>query len=170
LVDRAPRLGLWCAEETSSAQWTISVPSLHLLTPRREEARKGRYACEGHTHPRALLLPQRHRASLGGAGPVMLRFLPSTLLLNMKQEATDGFVREPRGCCHCPERFVLLHDTLHHGRPMGSGKTVRQACWPWPPFASHRRRTGVSGFVLSQQVLDLERQFSRRGKEERKNW
>ena len=41
LLDRPPVLGLWCAEETSSAQWTIGLPSLHLLTRRREEARKG---------------------------------------------------------------------------------------------------------------------------------
>ena len=42
LLDRPPGLGLWCAEETSSAQWTIGLPSLYLLTRRREEASKER--------------------------------------------------------------------------------------------------------------------------------
>jgi hypothetical protein len=42
LLDRAPRLGLWCADGTSSAQWTIGVPSLHLLRRHREEASKER--------------------------------------------------------------------------------------------------------------------------------
>src|SRR6266487_3809742 len=36
------------------------------------------------------------------------------------------------------------------------------------PRSQHR--TGVSCFILSQQVLHLERQFSRRGKEEGANW
>jgi hypothetical protein len=52
---RAPRLHLWCAEETSSAQGCICVPSLHLQTRRREEASKGRGAGGDHTHPQALL-------------------------------------------------------------------------------------------------------------------
>src|SRR6266516_1854040 len=42
LLDRPPVLGLWCADETSSAQGTIGVPSLHLLTRHREEASKER--------------------------------------------------------------------------------------------------------------------------------
>ncbi len=41
LLYRSPVLRLLCADETSSAQWTIYVSSLHLLTLRREDARKG---------------------------------------------------------------------------------------------------------------------------------
>ena len=52
-----PVLCLWCVDETSSAQWTIFVPSLRLQTRRREDTRKGRCACRDHTHPQALLLP-----------------------------------------------------------------------------------------------------------------
>src|SRR3989440_5397265 len=54
LLDRPPGLGLWCAEETSSAQWTICLPTLHLQTRRREEARKGRWAGGDHAHAQAL--------------------------------------------------------------------------------------------------------------------
>jgi hypothetical protein len=42
--------------------------------------------------------------------------------------------------------------------------------WPWSPFATHRRRTGGSGFTMSEHLLHHERQFPRRGKEEGKNW
>src|SRR5438067_560093 len=42
VLDRPPVLCLWCAEETSSAQGTSCVPSLHLQTRRREEASKER--------------------------------------------------------------------------------------------------------------------------------
>jgi len=44
---RPPLLCLLCADETSSAQWTICVPSLLLQTLRGEDARKGR--CAGGT-------------------------------------------------------------------------------------------------------------------------
>jgi hypothetical protein len=52
-LHRTPRLCLWCAEETSSAQWTICVPCLHLLIRRRQEARKGRGAGGDQVHPEA---------------------------------------------------------------------------------------------------------------------
>jgi hypothetical protein len=74
---------LWCTDETRSAQWTICVPSLHLLILRREDARKGRWAGGDQVHPQALLLPGRHRASVGGTGPVPLRILLSMPLLDM---------------------------------------------------------------------------------------
>jgi hypothetical protein len=48
----------------------------------------------------------------------LLRFWLSTRLLHMKQEATDRFRRDSRGGCHSTERFVLLHHTLHHRRPL----------------------------------------------------
>ncbi len=100
VLDRPPVLRLWCADETSSAQWTICVPSLHLQTRRREEARKGRWAGGDQAHPQALLPSEHHRASVGGTGPVPLRFWPSTRLLHMKDEATDRFRRDPILLCN----------------------------------------------------------------------
>jgi len=106
---------LLCADETSSAQGTICVLSLHLLTLRREDARKGRGAGGDHAHPQALLLPGRHRASVGGKVPVELRFWLPTLLLDMKHDATDRFMRDTIRCCYGTERFLQLYHTLHHG-------------------------------------------------------
>jgi hypothetical protein len=63
-------------------------------------------------------LSGRHRASVGGTGPVPLRFWLSTPLLDMKQDAADRFVRDPIRCCHGTERFLLLHHTMHHRRPL----------------------------------------------------
>jgi hypothetical protein len=56
--------------------------------------------CRGdHTHPRALLLPGHHRASVVGTVPVQLSFLLSTLLLDRKHDATDRFMsRHPYRC------------------------------------------------------------------------
>ena len=170
MLDRPPVLGLWCAEETSSAQGTIGVPSLHLLTLRREEARKGRWAGGDHAHPQALLPSGHHRASVGGTGPVPLRFLPSTRLLHMKHKATDGFLRDPIRGCHGTERFFLLHHAMKDHRPVGRGNAICRVFWSWSPFATHRRRVGLMGFIVSEQVLHLEIQFPRRGQEEAKNW
>src|SRR2546429_2921239 len=132
----APGLRLWCADGTSSAQWTICVLSLRLLRLRWEEARKGRWARGGHAYPQALLLPGRHRGSVEGKIPVPLRILLSTRLLHMK-EATDRFMRDTKRCCHDAQRFLLLHHTMQHGRPQGSGKTVCRLLWPWPPLLDH---------------------------------
>jgi Ni,Fe-hydrogenase I cytochrome b subunit len=90
--------------------------------------------------------------------------------LDRKQEATDRLMRDTIRFCHFSEGFLLLHHTMQHHRPVFSGKSVVRVFRPWPPFANHRRRSGVSCFILSQQVLDLEIQFSRRGKEEGENW
>jgi len=170
LLDRPPGLGLWCAEETSSAQWTICLPTLHLQTRRREEARKGRGAGGDHAHPQALLPSGHHRASVGGTGPVPLRFWPSTLLLHMKHEATDRFRRDPILLCNRTKWFVVLHHAMNDHRPGFSGKTVFRMFWPWAPFATYRRRADIMCFVVSEQVLNLEIQVARRNKEEGKNW
>ena len=170
MLYRPPVLRLLCADGTSSAQRTISVVSLHLQALHREEARKGRWAGGNHAHPQALLLPERHRASVGGIGPVPLRFLPSTRLLGMKHEATDRFMGDPRDCCNSTERFVLLHHPMNDHRLVFDGKTVFGVFWPWSPFANPRRRIGVRGFTMSEHLLHLERQFPRRGKQEGKNW
>src|SRR5947209_2703410 len=41
---------------------------------------------------------------------------------------------------------------------------------PWAAFALHRKRAGIMGFTVSQQVLYLEIQFARQSKEEIENW
>src|SRR5437764_9258997 len=85
LLDRPSLLCLWCADETSSAQWTICVPSLHLLTWHREDASKERSmgSCAPHASISSLAA-RTSSCSGGGTGPAQLRFLPSTLLLDMK--------------------------------------------------------------------------------------
>ena len=95
-----------------------------------------------------------------------LHFLLSTLLLDMEHDATDRFMRDTICCCYGAERFLLLHHTMYYCRPVFSGKTVFRVYRPWSPFANHRRRADVICFVVSEQVLDLEIQFSSRSKEE----
>ena len=98
--------------------------------------------------------------------PVSLRVLLSTLLMRMKKKATDRFMRDTIGCCYGAQGFLLLHHTMNDQRPVFSGNTVCGVFWPWSPFANHRRRADVMCFVVSEQVLYLEIQFARRGKEE----
>ncbi len=87
----------------------------------------------------------------------------------MKKKATDRFRRDPRLLCNPTKWFGVLHHPMHDYRPVGRGKAICRAFWPWPPFANHRR-TGVRGFILSQQALNLEVQIARRNKEEGENW
>ncbi len=101
---------------------------------------------------------------------VALRFLLSTRLLSMKDEATDRLMRDPILICNCTKWFVVLHHTMKNHRPVFSGKSIVRVFRPWSPFANHRRRAGVRCFIVSQQVLHLEIQFASRGKEERENW
>ena len=83
---------------------------------------KERSMCRwGPRRSQALLLPGHYRASVVGTVPVPLRFLLSTLLLDMKHNATDRFMRDTIRCCHGTERFFLLHHTLHHCRPIQAG-------------------------------------------------
>ncbi len=96
---------------------------------------------------------------------VQLRFLLSMLLMRMKK-ATDRFRRDTIRGCHGAKRFLLLHHTLQHRRPLGSGKTVCRLLWSWSPMLDHSRRRAS----LSKQVLHLLIQSPRRGKEEGVNW
>jgi len=97
--------------------------------------------------------------------------LLSKRLLNRKKKATDRFVRDAIGGCHSTQRFLLLHHTMQHRRPLGSGKSVYRLHWPWTPLLDHHRRmASPSCFLFSKQALHLVIQFARRGKEERKNW
>ena len=75
----------------------------------------------------------------------------------------------------CSYRFILnwpiaLEAVEDDHRPVFSGNTVVRVFWSWSPFATHRRRAGIMGFIVSQQVLYLEIQVARRGKEEGANW
>jgi hypothetical protein len=108
---RSPLLGLFCVDETSSAQWTICVPSLQLLPLCRERARKGRCADGNHANPQALSLPGHHCASVVGTVPVQLSLLLSTLLLGMKHDETDRFMsRHPHRCLYraCKEDELVF--------------------------------------------------------------
>jgi hypothetical protein len=73
---------------------------------------------EDHTHLQALLLPGRHRASVVGIVTAQLRILRSTLLLDMKLNATDRFMRDSIGGYYGAERFYLLHHTMYQDRPL----------------------------------------------------
>ncbi len=88
----------------------------------------------------------------------------------MKKKATDRFMGDPILLCNPTKWFVGLHHPMKDHRPVGRGKALCRAFWPWPPFATHRRRTGFRGFILSQQVLHLEIQLASRDKEEGTNW
>lgn len=99
-----------------------------------------------------------------------LHFLLSTLLLKMKHDTTDRFMRDFICGCYGTERFLLLHHTKYDCRPEFGGNTIFRLFWPWSPFANKRRRADVIGSVVSEHVLDLEIQLASRSKEEGENW
>ena len=70
-----------------------------------------------------------------------LRFLLSTLFLNMKHDTTDRFMRDAICGCYGAERFFLLHHTLHDGRPQVSGNTIVRMFRPWSSALEKRRVT-----------------------------
>jgi len=88
----------------------------------------------------------------------------------MKKKATDRFVRDARGGCYGAQRFLLLHHTLHHHRPVGSGKTVSRVFRTWSSVLEKRRSASLTDVIFCQKVLHLEIQFTRRGKQEGANW
>jgi hypothetical protein len=86
---------------------------------------KGKPMCsEDHTDLQALLLPERNRAFVVGIVTAQLRILLPTLLLDMKHDAKDRFMRNSICGCYGSKRLLLLHHTMYHGRPLGSGNTV----------------------------------------------
>jgi hypothetical protein len=95
-----------------------------------------------------------------------LRFLLSMLLISMKEEATDRFIRDTILLCNCTKWFVVLHHTMNDHLPVFSGNSIFRVPWPWSPFANHRRRASLSSFIISKQTLHLLIQYSCRGKEE----
>ena len=110
----------------------------------------------------------RHRVFVGYIKCTVT--LLAILFLDMKQDATDRFMRDTICGCYGAERFFLLHHTMHDGRPVFSGNTVVRLFWPWSPFASQEEGWLLEMFIFRQQVLHLEIQFPRRGKEEVENW
>jgi hypothetical protein len=88
----------------------------------------------------------------------------------MKHEATDAFMPDTRGGCHCTKGFVGLSNTMRDLRLVGRGNAICRGFWSWTPFATRRRRADVRSFILSQQALNLEIQVASRSKEEGKNW
>jgi hypothetical protein len=101
---------------------------------------------------------------------MQLHILLSTLLLDMKHDATDRFMRDSIDCCYGAERFFLLHHTLHDGRPQVSWNTVVRMFRPWSSALEKRRVPPLNEFISCQKVVHLQIQFPRRGKEEVKNW
>jgi hypothetical protein len=82
--------------------------------------------------------------------------LLSTRLLKMKKKATDRFVRDSIRGCNCAQRFLLLHHTLHHHRPVFSGKTVSRVFRPWSSVLEKRRVASLTDVSFCQKVLHLE--------------
>jgi len=97
---------------------------------------------------------------------VPLRFLLSTLLMQMKKKATDRFVRDSIRGGYGAQRFLLLHHTLHHHRPVFSGKTVSRVFRPWSSVLEKWRLAPLTDVIFSKKLLELLIQFSRWGKEE----
>jgi hypothetical protein len=93
------------------------------------------------------------------------------LFRSSTNEATDRFMRDTILCCNRAERFFLLHNTVYHCRPMGSGNTICRVLWPWTLVLNHDRRSASrSRFILRKKVLNPLIQSPRRGQEEVENW
>ena len=84
-----------------------------------------------------------------------LRFLLSTLLLDMKHDATDRFMRDTICGCYGAERFLLLHHMLHDSRPQFSGNTIVRVFWPWSSVLRIGGWLSSSASSPSQQALHL---------------
>jgi hypothetical protein len=96
--------------------------------------------------------------------------LLSTLLLDIKHDATDRFMRDSIRGCYCTERFLLLHHTMYDCRPVFNGKTVFRVFRPRSSVLDHRRVASLKEFIFCKKALHLEIEFPRRGKEEGENW
>ncbi len=101
-----------------------------------------------------------------GTVSAQLSFLLSALLLDMKRNPADRFMRDTILLCNSTKWFTVLHQAMHDHWPVFSWNTVFEVFWPWSPFVNNRRRAGVMCFILSEQVLYLEIQCTSRSKEE----
>ncbi len=146
---------LLCVDEMCSTQWTICVPSRHYWNCARKM--KGRLLCRCGPRPSVSSRGARTASCLfRRIVTAQLSFLLSTLLLDMKHDATNRFMRDTVRCCYSAEGFLLLHHTMYYCRPKFSGNAVCRVFWPWSPFGNNRRRAGAICFVVSEHVLDLE--------------
>jgi hypothetical protein len=116
------------------------------------------------------VLSGQHHLSVIGTVTVQLRFLLFTLLLDMKHDATDRFMRDSIRCCYSAKWFLLLHHTLYDCRPKFSGNSIVQMFRSWSSVLEKRRVASLKEVILLRKVLHLEIQFPRRGKEEIENW
>ena len=82
-----------------------------------------------------------------------LRFLLSTLLLDMTHDATDRFMRDSICCRYSAERFFLLHHTMYDYWPKVSGDTVVRMFRPLPRMPYNRRNAALSFFIFGQKAL-----------------
>jgi len=67
-----------------------------------------------------------------------LSFLLSTLLLNMKDNATDRFMRDTILGCYGAEQFLLLYHTLYDCRPEFSWNTEFRMFRSWSSVLNKR--------------------------------
>jgi len=89
---------------------------------------------------------------------------------DMTYDAAYRFMRDVICGCNGAERFLLLHHTLHDGRPQVSWNTIVRMFRPRSSALEKRRVPTLNEFISRQKVLHLQIQFPRRGKEEVENW
>ena len=130
-------LCLLCADETCSTRWTIcafpgTYCSCAVKRHGKVEVQQGLHACVSS-------LVARTSSCLCLRSTVQLDFLLSTLLLGIKYNATDRFMRDSICGCYGAERFFLLHYTLHDCRPKFSWNTIVRMYRSWSSALEKRR-------------------------------
>jgi hypothetical protein len=94
------------------------------------------------------ILPTSKIATTLGMVTLQLRFLLPTLLLDMKHDATDRFMRDSIRCCYNVERFFLLQQTMYYCRPKFSENAVVLMSRPWSSMLNKRRVTSLNLFIF----------------------
>jgi len=61
------------------------------------------------------------------------------LVLNMKHDAADRFMRDSICGSYSAERFLLLHHTMHYDRPKFGRNTVVRMFRSWTSLLEKRR-------------------------------
>jgi hypothetical protein len=123
-------LGELLAEEMNSATMVVArevaaygVQAMPLLVDNQAAPVTLKIRVTAQQEPavnRSAPLAQRSVPCFGGLITALrrLRFNLSTLLLDMKHDAADRFMRDTICGCYGAERFFLLYHTMHHGRPL----------------------------------------------------
>jgi len=194
VVYRPPVLRLFCADGTSSAPLTLPIMSLHSQMVHGEDTRNMPHPLGKPSLWRVSGYWRYSAATLDGimvAERAREQWLPSigtrkraiplrgtessrcTVTL-LAVQAVDAY-EEGDGSFHARHHTLLLWSAgvpfCSTTRCMISGQCSAGILylgmsWPWSPFANYRRGADVMCFVVSEHVLDLEIQFSRRLKEE----